>query len=184
MRQLITVSLCFLLASCAGIVWNPEDTIQEFIGNLEKYIRKPGENLISHPNTVWEQYDCSDKKIPFLVIEKNELAPATVNPGEEFNHRLIYALCVEKTAKVIIGNLYRKIYFRGKLVFNDVSKDFELKPGKWSVDAFIAVPPQAKPGIYSLLVVFNSNQISFERSTRLVVKEPPIGSGSGINPVP
>ena len=126
--------------------------------------------MIIHPNLIWESDSCARKKLPFMLIEKSELMPTVITPGKEFNHRFIYVFCPRsKKSKPISGTLYRKIYFQGRLVFEDVSKRYQFKPGKWSVDAFITVPPEVKPGSYALVVTFKAKNINLEKNASLIV---------------
>lgn len=130
----------------------------------------PGQHLIDDAEDVWDDYDCEDRKLPFATLEESEIRPATVYAGEEFNHHFIYALCPARNAQPIIGTLYRRVYFNNQIVFQDVERNFILKPGKWSVDAFITTPPDAKPGVYRLSLAFNSRGINLDSSSNLTVQ--------------
>ncbi len=164
MHRLGIILFALLLASCAGIRLDSGEIFQ-------KERREPGEKRIAPLAGIAQAYGCDQKRRPFVSIEENEIVPTRLYPGEEFNHQFIYVMCPGKRANVVTGDLYRRIYFNGKVVFKDVSKNFEIKPGKWSVDAFITIPPQAKPGVYSLSLTFNNyrNKITLSKIHHLVV---------------
>lgn len=171
--HLVVLILCCCLVACAELPQHFGTTVREWEQNSAMTLPRPGENLIIHPSFIQESDSCNRKKLPLLLIEKSELMPTIVSPGKEFNHRLIYVFCPRsKKSKPISGTLYRKIYFQGQLVFEDVSKRYQFKPGKWSVDAFITVPPEVKPGSYAVVVTFNAKNINLEKSASLIIEEP------------
>jgi len=155
---LLLLSVSVLL-SCAPLYWD-----------LKKGLRKPGETVLKHPDEVWKAYDCAKKRLPFVRMVKYEILPPEVYPGEEINQHFEYVLCPARPAEVLAGTLYRRIYYKGKVVFEDVTRNFELKPGKWAVDAFIRVPPDASPGVYYLEVVFRGPVTLKEGQNFLVLR--------------
>ena len=155
---LITI-VAFLFVSCGRIFWE-----------LEKATRKPGEKMVTLPDPVAQEYNCSKKKLPFFTVEKNEVFHAKVKPGEEFNHHFVYVMCPAIPAQIINSVLYRRIYYQGEVVFQDVTKNFKIKPGRWAVDAYITVPSHALPGIYSLEMEIVSDSIKFKDSKSFVVE--------------
>jgi hypothetical protein len=156
----IAFALVLVLASgCAGARWW-----------LQKSMRSPGESLADFPETVWQEYDCASQKRPFFIIERNELVPPQVRSGGEFNHRLVYVMCPMKPTEVIRGKLATRIRFRGAPIVVDTQKAWELKPGRWVVDASVALPEDAEPGIYTYEVQFESAPVDFEKSLTFVVR--------------
>ncbi len=147
------------LVSCAPVYWE-----------LKKSLREPGEKLLAHPDKVWQEYACAQQKLPFIKIIKYEILPPKLYPGEELNQHFEYVFCPAKPAQVLSGTLYRRIYFKGHIIFEDKTPEFELKPGKWAVDAFIRVPPEAKPGVYFLEVFFKASKFTFKKGQNFVVK--------------
>jgi hypothetical protein len=143
-----------LLVSCAGTRARP-----------------PGDRLIDPPAEVWEDYRCDRKVRPFLVLERNQVSPRKIRPGGEFNHRLIYAMCPVEPSQVISGDLYRRIYYKGGVVFEDIVRGFEVRPGKWSVDAFITIPEKAELGPYSVEATFTAGRVHFQSRQDLTVGE-------------
>jgi hypothetical protein len=159
MYRLLVITLCIYLISCE----------QRLLLRGSSF-REPGEKQLIDARTVWYRYHCGDKKSPFLVIEQHEISPLTLYPDEEFNHHFVYAVCPIRNFRAIKGNLYRKIYFKGAVVFQDLSRNFEFKPGKWSVDAFIKISPRAEPGTYFLKLIFYSKAITVERNLYFTVQ--------------
>jgi hypothetical protein len=46
---------------------------------------------------------------------------------------------------------------------------YEIKPGRWVVDAIVHLPEEAKLGIYAYELEFNSEPVAFEKSLTFVV---------------
>ena len=157
------------MISCAQLNTVGEQ-IQSVYWDIQKTMRKPGEKLITHPDKVWEKYQCASKELPMLVVETNEILPPQLNSGEELNHHFTYIMCPASPSQVIKGRLTRLIYYEGRIIFKDITDDFELKPGEWSVDAFVDIPSQAKPGVYSFEVKFSNGEHAFSKSRHFVVK--------------
>lgn len=164
---LLSLFLLTQLAACA--TWNPGESLQAIYWNMKKKKRTPGEKLISHAKAVWEEYECAKQPLPFLKIENNEVIPPQLPAGEELNHRLTYVLCQAKPSKAISGDLTRSIYYRGQILFQDVSRSFQIKTGRWSIDVFIRVPRAAKPGPYTLEVRFDDGTNSFRKEENFTV---------------
>ncbi|MBN8449748.1 MAG: hypothetical protein J0M13_12200 [Candidatus Accumulibacter sp.] len=169
-RTLLVSSSAVLLAACAtGQGLGPADTVQSWLWRMEKGMRKPGEKLVSHPDVVWKERQCAKLQRPFVDIDLNEVLPPRVTAGDEFSHRMVYSMCPLRTGEVVIGDLSRRITLKGNTVFEDVSRRFELKPGKWQLDAFIGIPAAAPPGVYAVEVAFSGGTLQFQRSVSLVV---------------
>ena len=139
---------------------------------IQKSLREPGEKLKSFPDAVWEEYDCDTQKRPFLVVEKSDLVPNRLKPGGEFAHRLVYSMCPQHSTEVVRGRLQMSIRFKGALIVRDADFSYEIKPGRWVVDSFIALPENAEPGVYAYEVEFDSSQVDFEKSSTFVVGPP------------
>jgi len=132
--------------------------------------REPGEVLETFPEPVAEEYHCDKRPLPYFEVEKNELLPHRVTPGSEFNHRLVYILCPEAPTQVVAGKLDTRILFKGKPIFAE-SIDHELKPGRWRVDTFNLLPPEAVPGIYALEIAFTSDDGDFKELSTFAVEQ-------------
>ncbi len=156
----LTLAFAFTTATgCAGARWW-----------LQKSLRSPGENLADLPDTVWQEYDCSAQKRPFFIIERNELVPPDLHSGGEFNHRLVYVLCPVNPTEVVTGRLATRIRFKGSPIVVDLLPGWDLKPGRWIVDAVVALPADAEPGIYTYELQFESDPVAFEKSLTFVVR--------------
>lgn len=161
---------CLLLVGCASV----SSQVERVVWKAQREMRTPGETLLAFPEAVWRDYNCGQRRLPFLKVEENSVLPPKLRPGEELSHRLVYAMCPAVPAQVAAGNLYTRIYFKGKPLVTDIAKGFEIKSGRWRVDTFITVPPDAAPGLYSVEVQFDAQGVSL-RETRSFVVE----SGTG-----
>jgi len=156
----IALTLALALATgCAGTRWW-----------LQKSLRSPGEDLADFPEAVWQEYDCGAQKRPFFIIERNELVPPEVRSGDEFNHRLVYVMCPVNPTEVVAGSLATRIRFKGTPIVVDTQPRWEIKPGRWIVDAAIALPEDAEPGIYTYELQFESAPVVFDKSLTFVVR--------------
>lgn len=151
----IAMALCL---GCATARWS-----------VVKHFRGPGTALKAFPEVVWKEYDCENQKRPFFVIEKNELLPETVAAGSNFGHRLVYVMCPEHSTEVVQGKLSRRIRFKGVPIVEKTDPIYEIKPGRWVVDAIVHLPEEAALGVYAYELEFSSNQVRFEKSLTFVV---------------
>jgi hypothetical protein len=154
MYRLVITLLCFFLASCAET--------SPVVPAVPAAKPEPGEKLILDQEAAGRMYNCNHKKLPFVAIEENEISPLTLHPDEEFHQRFVYTMCPSKTLKTVKGQLDRTISFKGNVIF-DGSDSFEFKPGKWNVDAYIKIPPNAEPGAYSFRLTTTSHVTSIKR---------------------
>ena len=158
--KVIALFATLLLATgCASMRWS-----------LQKSLRDPGERLESFPEEVWEEYDCDAQKRPFFIIEKNELVPPRVKVGGDFNHRMVYVMCPPRPTGVVSGRLRTRIRFRGDPIVRETTEAYEIKPGRWIVDAEVTLPENAEPGIYAYEMAFSGAALSFEKSLTFVVR--------------
>jgi hypothetical protein len=146
------------LPGCASLRWS-----------LQKAGREQGARLTAFPEEVASEYACAQRALPFLAVEQSEIVPPRVHPGEEFNHRLVYALCPERPTGVVAGRLVEGIRFRGELLHREVRDGFELRPGRWVLDAFIELPGGAEPGVYAYELRFEGGRVGFEQRHTFVV---------------
>ncbi len=153
------VTVLLLAMGCASMRWS-----------LQKSLRDPGERLESFPEEVWEEYDCDAQKRPFFIIEKNELVPPRVKVGGDFNHRMVYVMCPPRPTGVVSGLLLTRIRFRGDPIVRETTQAYEIKPGRWILDAEVTLPEDAQPGIYAYEMDFESAALSFEKSLTFVVR--------------
>jgi hypothetical protein len=109
-----------------------------------------GSQQVQDGPSVWKEYRCGTKTLPFIVLERNEIPLSIVQPGEGFRQSFVYALCPADPSKSVEVTLNRTILAKGRVVLRDTVKHFELKPGRWAVNALVNVPAQAKPGAYEL----------------------------------
>ncbi len=172
-RHLLLFAIFVTLAACSGKridFSDPLRSVEDIFWDVKKQMRKPGEKLVTHPDRVWRQYRCSNRKLPFIQIESNELLPPRLTAGEELNHHLVYVMCPARPAQVVGGQLNRTLYFRGRPLFTDRTPGFEFKPGRWAVDAFITVSPKAQTGVYSLETRFDKRSVRINATQHFVVE--------------
>jgi hypothetical protein len=115
--------------------------------------QQPGTKLLGTEAEVAREYACAQQKKPLLVLEASALRPTPLAAGQEFGHRIVYALCPARARQALTGKLRTRIRFGSAVVVDD-SAEFSALPGRWAVDTSIALPPQAKPGAYELEVTF------------------------------
>ena len=156
MIALIAMALC---VGCATARWS-----------VVKLFRDPGESLETFPEVVWEEYDCENQKRPFFIVEKNELLPEKVTPGGDFGHRFVYVMCPNLPTEVVQGELSTRIRFRCDPIVQERDALYEIKPGRWVVDAIVRLPEHAEPGIYAYEIAFDSDPFHFEKSLTFVVE--------------
>ena len=155
LAALIALTLC---TGCAPARWS-----------VVKQFRNPGEKLETFPEQVWDEYDCGSQKQPFLIVERNELTPKTVVAGGNFGHRWVYIMCPAVPTATVEGTLATRIRFKGQPIVQDVDPDFEIRPGRWTVDAFVHLPDDAEPGIYAYEIEFESEPLLFKKSLTFLV---------------
>lgn len=162
LRLTLLVALAFGELGCA--TW---------LGSVRRSLRDPGVHFRAFPEEVAREYRCDEKELPHFTIEKIELVPDRLRPGEEFNHRMVYALCPRKPTAVVSGTLSTRILHRGRVIVNERDPAYELKPGRWIVDAFVTVPEGAAVGIYAMELEFEGRELAFtERLTFAVDRRP------------
>ena len=134
------------------------------VGLARRALRTPGSTMIALPDEVAARYACESRRLPYFVFEKQEVNPDRVHPGDEFNHRFVYALCPREATVTTRGVLRTRIRYKGRVLLQDKDDAFELQPGRWAVDSFIRLPDDARPGVYALELEFTSRRIRFEHS--------------------
>ena len=157
-KKLIALIAMALCVGCATARWS-----------VIKLFRDPGESLETFPEIVWEEYDCENQKRPFFIVEKNELMPEKVTPGGDFGHRFVYVMCPELPTEVVQGEFSTRIRFKGSPIVEQTDTLYEIKPGRWVVDAIVHLPEQAETGIYAYEFGFDSDPLAFEKSLTFVV---------------
>jgi len=162
LRALLAVALLvFLATGCASLRWS-----------VKKSLRDPGERITDFPEVVWAEYDCDRQKRPFFKIEENDLVPPRVEAGGEFAHRLVYVLCPARPTGVVSGRLLTRIRYRGDPIVRETTEAYDLKPGRWVVDAEVQLPADAQPGVYAYEIAFESARVDFEKRLTFVVQSP------------
>jgi hypothetical protein len=158
-KVIASLLIAGLALGCASLRWS-----------VQKALREEGSENRGFPEVVWEEYDCGTQKRPFLIVEENELVPPTVKAGGEFNHRMVYVMCPANPTEVVPGQLSTRIRFKGDPIMNSTDLRYEIKPGRWVVDAFVEIPENAEPGVYAYEVGFSGKGLKFDKSLTFLVK--------------
>ena len=142
-----------------------------FRWSVKKALREEGSENLAFPEMVWEEYDCDTQRRPFVIVEENEIVPPKVKPGGEFNHRMVYVMCPVRTTAVVAGRLSTRIRFKGDAIVDNTDDVYEIKPGRWIIDAFVEIPDDAEPGVYAYEVEFSGRGLAFDKSLTFLVRE-------------
>jgi hypothetical protein len=145
-----------LLAAALGC-----QTARTVAGQTQRALRPPGEKLAALPEEVAEEYGCSRIARPFVRLERVEIVPDRVRAGGKVNHRFVYALCPVRASEGVRGALVTRVLHAGRTVLRDREPRYELKPGRWIVDATVEIPEAAKPGVYAIEVAFEGASVRF-----------------------
>ena len=154
----LTALLCVpLLAACAPIQGGAE----HLYWNVQKKFQKPGESLVAMPETVWKKYRCQDRALPYLVVEKSRLFPKRLQRGESFLYQVTYSMCPVTPSRVIDGTYRGTLYFRGEVLQEEELKDFEIKPGTWTLTMNVPISRSMEKGVYSYEAGFSGRDGGF-----------------------
>ena len=165
MYRLPIVALSLVLLSCARPASIPTPESETTLSAT------PGVKQLLDGAAIWKEYNCDSKKRPFIVIEQDEILPASVQAGKEIQHRFVYAACTSSDQQLIKGTLSRKIYYRGRAVFQDTTPNFEIKPGRWIVNAVVAIPLKVKLGNYDFELTISSPTTTVKKNLPFVVQK-------------
>ena len=153
----VLLSLC--CAACASLP-----------APLDRPFRSAGQKLVDFPESVAAEFVCPEQKLPWFKLEKVEIWPKRVRPGGEVGHRMVYVLCTAGPTEVVTGRLEMRILHRGKSIGSVPEPGFELSPGRWIVDVFVTVPPEASDGLYALELDFKGSALHFAESKTFAVE--------------
>lgn len=157
-------ALCVLLAMAPGLGGcdtaplraGAQDLAQQF----KAMVRKRGERQVQDADTTAQELGCARRGAAPLRLESAEVLPQRPRPGREINQRIVYAAC-PAPADGWTGVWVRRLVADGRTVLEDREPAL-LKPGRWSVDVFIGIPPQATPGPYRLETRFERRGLNAE----------------------
>ncbi len=164
------------LASCALV-----ETLDSAVGQLDRRIdatlKRQGlmprvEQLGDEDDARREQH-CEQRSRPALSVIQHDVFPANVTAGKHANHRFTYALCPATPGAALSGDLVRRVYYKNRQIMSDVTKDADLKPGVWRVDAFFEIPTSAVVGSYEVEVQFVHPAAGFRERAAFTITPPP-----------
>ena len=148
----LTRALCALVLVGASACVAPASAPARYTPRTSAQL--PGPKLLGSESEVALQYACAKPK-PLLVLEASTLAPTPLAAGQEFAHRIVYALCPARAKQGVAGTLRTRIRHGAQVVVDD-SAPHRLEPGRWAVDTFITLPPQARAGAYEIELEFTA----------------------------
>ena len=155
---------CLLLGACETVVMRKaEDLVQVAMVK----VRSKGDRRLAEPAEVARELSCASPGAAQARFETSEVLPERRKAGSEINHRLVIAAC-PMSAEALSGTLTRRFTHQGRVLFQD-SEPFVLKPGRWSVNVFVGIPPEAAPGPYRLEVRFERRGLQIEKSSEFTV---------------
>jgi hypothetical protein len=141
-----------LISGCettSSLVQRAEDWSQIALSKT----RSRGEKRNAEASVVAAEPGCANGAATPARIEASEVLPGRVRAGRELNHRLVIATC-PLAPEALAGTLKRRFSLQGRTMFED-SEPYALRPGRWTVDVFVGLPAQTKPGAYRLDVRFD-----------------------------
>jgi hypothetical protein len=159
LRGCVPLALALCLTACASLP-----------SPLDRPFREPGQKLEDFPEVVAQEFGCAKQKLPWFKLEQLEVWPKRVEAGGQLGHRMVYVLCTGRPSDVVTGQLEMRILHRGQPIVDVPEPAYDLRPGRWVVDVFVAVPREASDGVYALELAFKSPNVQFERSETFVVE--------------
>lgn len=163
----IVAALAALLGGCqsaAPLLRKAEDYTQIVISKA----RFRGETNLADGSRVARELGCGAPGAAPAKLESSSVLPERPRPGREINHRLVIASC-PLSGDDPPGTLTRRFTHEGRTLFED-SAPHTLKPGRWLLDVFVGIPPQAPPGPYRLEVKFARRGLHLESASDFVVQ--------------
>ncbi len=151
---MILAGLIMLVASGCGSRREAARKSVDLAQNEEFERRKSGETQVNSPTEITPELGCGGRRVTVARFEKGEVIPIRPVPGREVNYRIAYSAC-PGYAERLSGTLTRRLTY-GRQVIMEEKENVTLKPGRWTVDIFIGIPPQTAPGWYRFETVFEN----------------------------
>ena len=114
----------------------------------------PGEKFLSSYSKVLEEHNCHNRKS--LYIESFSFGPPEVGRDEQLFNRFIYASCYQD---VVPGSITRRVIFNTETLIEKV-ENYEFKPGRRAVSAYLHISPQAEQGLYNFEIELNFSELA------------------------
>lgn len=143
-------------------------------------VRQPGAHMVATPEQLSKEITCQTAERPSVNVETLELLPEIVPQGDRVNYRIVYTMCPRnRFSETITARVTRQILHKGQEVARNVKDDFTLKPGRWAVDSFFTLPPEAPLGPYALEVALHTPNGKIQKHVRSFVVSNAFYPGSG-----
>lgn len=166
-RTLLALALP-MLAGCstAPLMREAEDLVQGMLVRT----RTTGDKRLADAATVSRELACGTPGAAAARLEDSSVLPERPKAGREVAHRIVLAAC-PLAPDQMTGTLTRRVSHQGRTLFED-SMPYTLKPGRWSVDVFVGIPAQARPGPYRLAVFFVRRGVRLETGSDFAIAAP------------
>jgi hypothetical protein len=169
--RLVGVAACALMTGCAGLP-EPLQPLSSWFWNTFNKFRTPGPQQVDPLQKVSAEFDCPNRPQPWVLLETHQLWPGRLAPEDELNERFVYVLCPAPGQGEVRGTLTRRVLTGRTVIWGPQVSDYDLKPGRWSVDAFLTIPGQAPAGPYEFEVSFETNKLVFRDNKSFTVVKP------------
>lgn len=169
LKRAAIVALALLAAmGCRSRISTAE---QDAIDRAELGRRSSGERPLKTVQEISRELGCGGRRAVIAQFDSGEVIPIRPNPGAEVNHRVVYSAC-PGTAEQLTGTLTRRLYYGRTTIMEDKEK-IVLKPGRWSIDVFITIPPKVELGWYRMEAVFENAAVYARDRRDFQVMAPP-----------
>lgn len=159
-RHSLLAGIAVLVSGCA-VVDGAKQASQSFTAEVRLMTRRAGERTLVDASRIADDPACRGRRTAYTQIEQHEVLPKSFKAGREMNQRIVYVFCAAPQGRAVTGTLTRRILLDGRPLIADRDPQFQLKPGRYQIDAFVGVPPAAQPGSYMLEISFVSEALRF-----------------------
>ena len=163
------VIACVLMTGCASA---PEflQPVSSLFWNTVNKSRSPGPSLIDNPQKIAADFDCANRPQPMGVAGNCRNCSRCGYMQVMSSMNSLSMSCVLRRDRAACVELsHAGVLSRGKAIWSDVARDYELQPGRWSVDLFLTIPVKAEAGPYEFEVAFETNKVIFRDSKSFTV---------------
>lgn len=131
----------------------------------------PGRKLVALPDDVWKREGCEVRPLPYLRLDRSNIQPKIAKRGDQVIYTLAYIACVPQQPGYILGEIQTHIYLDGRLKSRRSDKQYPVETGKWVVNTEVAVPADAKGGMYDIEAIVSADGATIRDKIRFTVEE-------------